>query len=73
MQQAMTATLGSEIYSLICSRGGITAREIAREIGADRKAVNQCLYGYPFISDFAITAKFFDGMAIFGRLSHIKG
>ena len=43
--------LGCDAYSLICSRDGVTAREIARELGADRKQVNRLLYGYPFIRD----------------------
>ena len=45
------AKLDRAVYSSICSHDGITAREIAHEIGADRKAVNRCLYAYPFISD----------------------
>ena len=43
--------LGGEAYALICSREGVTAREIARELGVDRKRVNQLLYTYPFIRD----------------------
>ena len=43
--------LGRRIYSLICSRDGVTARQIARELGVDRADVNRCLYGYPFIRD----------------------
>ena len=43
--------LGREAYSLICTRDGVTAREIARELGAERKEVNRLLYGDPFIRD----------------------
>ena len=43
--------LGREAYSLICSRDGVTAREIARELGVTRSEVNRVLYGYPFIAD----------------------
>lgn len=43
--------LGCNVYSLICSRDGVTAREVARELDIDRKKVNQLLYGYPFICD----------------------
>ncbi len=39
------------IYSLICSRDGIKAREVASELGLPRKLVNQYLYDSPFISD----------------------
>ena len=45
------ADMDRAVYSLICSRDGITAREIARELGLTRKEVNQCLYRYPFIRD----------------------
>lgn len=45
------ADIGSEAYALICSRDGVTAREIARELGVERKQVNQLLYAYPFIRD----------------------
>ena len=38
-------------YSVICSRDGVTAREITRELGADRKDVNRLLYTDPFIRD----------------------
>lgn len=47
----MQDELGNKAYELICSRDGITAREIARELGVDRTEVNRCLYRYPFISD----------------------
>ena len=43
--------MGREAYALICSRDGMTAREIARELGVTRKEVNQMLYAYPFIRD----------------------
>lgn len=43
--------LGAEIYSLIASGDGITAREIGHRLGVDRTAVNQQLYNYPFIRD----------------------
>ena len=43
--------LGRAAYALICSRDGITAREIAHELGVSRKDVNRALYAYPFISD----------------------
>ena len=42
---------GKEAYALICSRDGVTAREIARGLGVTRKQVNQLLYAYPFIHD----------------------
>ena len=48
---ARTDEQGAAIYSLICSRDGITSREISRELGIDRKTVNRCLYSNPFISD----------------------
>ena len=46
-----TDDLGRAMYQLICSRDGITAREMARQLGVERKACNQRLYTYPFISD----------------------
>ena len=39
------------IYSLICSRDGIKARDIASELRIPRKTVNQYLYDSPFIPD----------------------
>lgn len=39
------------MYELVCSRDGITAREMARELGVGRKEVNQRLYTYPFLRD----------------------
>lgn len=46
-----TDTRARAIYALICTRDGIAAREIARELGISRKEVNRCLYTYPFIRD----------------------
>lgn len=43
--------LGEAAYALICTRDGVTAREIARDLGVERKEVNRLLYGYPFIRD----------------------
>lgn len=43
--------LGSRAYALICAHDGITARELARQLGATRREVNQLLYRYPFIHD----------------------
>ena len=43
--------IGRDAYAAICSRDGVTAREIARELGVERKQVNQLLYSYPFIRD----------------------
>ncbi len=39
------------IYSEICSHDGITAKEIARAVGADRHIVNQYLYRTPFLRE----------------------
>lgn len=39
------------IYSQICSREGIRAREIGKNIGADRTTVNQYLYNAPFMRE----------------------
>ena len=46
-----TSEMGEAVYAFICSRDGVTAREIAHELKAERKEVNQLLYGYPFIRD----------------------
>ena len=46
--------LEQKVYSLITSRDGIKAREIARILGADRSEVNRCLYTYPFIHDLCV-------------------
>lgn len=43
--------LGADIYSLIASGDGITAREIGHRLGVDRTAVNRQLCNYPFIRD----------------------
>lgn len=55
MRRAETAgdpdNLGRDAYAIICSRDGVTAREIARELGVERKQVNRLLYSYPFIRD----------------------
>ena len=50
-QRDATDALGRSLYSLICSRDGVTAREMARALGVERKAINQRLYTYPFIRD----------------------
>ena len=46
-----TDALGRALYELICSHDGITAREMAKQLGVDRKSINQRLYTYPFIRD----------------------
>lgn len=46
-----TDALGRAMYQLICSRDGITAREMARDLAVDRTTCNQRLYTYPFIRD----------------------
>ncbi|MBR3226057.1 MAG: hypothetical protein IKF78_12120 [Atopobiaceae bacterium] len=46
-----TDALGRAMYELICSRDGVSARDIARTLGVTRKEVNQRLYTYPFIRD----------------------
>ncbi len=45
---------GRRIYNLICHRDGITAREIAKELGLDKTFVNQALYTYPFIRELCV-------------------
>lgn len=52
--QGKDTELERKVYSLICTRDGIRAREIARELGTDRTRVNRCLYGYPFIRDLCV-------------------
>lgn len=47
-----SSDLGRAVYSIVCSRDGVTAREIAHELGIERKEVNQLLYTYPFLRDF---------------------
>lgn len=39
------------MYSLICSKDGIKAREIAREVGVDKADINRLLYNAPFIHE----------------------
>ena len=51
MPREATDALGRRMYELICSQDGMTARELARRLGVERKAVNQRLYSYPFIRD----------------------
>ena len=46
-----TDALGRALYELICSHDGITARQMAKQLGVERKAVNQRLYTYPLIRD----------------------
>lgn len=50
-EDSLLEGIGREAYALICSRDGVTARELARELGVDRKQANQLLYSYPFIRD----------------------
>lgn len=38
-------------YAVICKHDGIKARDIAREIGADRGDINRMLYSNPFVHD----------------------
>ena len=59
--------LGRRAYALICSRDGITAREIAHELGVDRTSVNRCLYRYPFIRDLCYHD---DGFRWHGLIQH---
>lgn len=40
-----------DIYSQICSHDGIKAREIAKQISADRSSVNHYLYKSPFMRE----------------------
>lgn len=46
-----TDALGRAMYGLISAHDGISARQIARELGVARKEVNQRLYTFPFIRD----------------------
>lgn len=46
-----TDALGRAMYGLICSRDGISAREMARALGSTRKEINQRLYTCPFVRD----------------------
>ncbi len=40
-----------KMYETICRNDGIKAREIAREIGADKTEINRLLYLSPFIGE----------------------
>lgn len=40
-----------KMYETICRNDGIKAREIAREIGADKTEINRLLYNAPFIHE----------------------
>ena len=40
-----------KMYAVICRHDGITAREIAKEIGADKTNLNRLLYSAPFIHE----------------------
>ena len=45
---------GRLIYNLISAHEGVTAREIAKELGLDKTFVNQALYTYPFIRELCV-------------------
>ena len=49
--RAQTDTLERAIYSEICSRDGIKAKDIGKKIAADRKTINQYLYKAPFMRE----------------------
>ncbi len=53
----MVAREERDIYTCICSRDGVTAREIANLAGCDRKTVNHYLYVSPFMSDLCYRDK----------------
>lgn len=40
-----------KMYSIICRNDGIKAREIARQVGVERKDINRLLYNAPFIRE----------------------
>ena len=40
-----------KIYSIICSRDGIKAKEIAKLAGVSRTDINHMLYGIPFVHE----------------------
>lgn len=40
-----------KIYGIICKHNGIKARDIAREIGEERRDINHMLYSNPFVHD----------------------
>ena len=46
-----TDMLERAIYAQICSHDGIKARDIGRQITADRKTINQYLYKAPFMKE----------------------
>ncbi len=43
--------IGIRLYETICRHDGITAKEIAREIGVGRTDVNRLLYASPFVNE----------------------
>ena len=46
-----------KMYEMICRNDGIKAREIAREIGADKTEINRILYNAPFIYELCYRDK----------------
>ena len=46
-----TDMLERAIYGEICSHDGIKAKDIGRQITADRKTINQYLYKAPFMKE----------------------
>lgn len=46
-----TDMLERAVYSAICSRDGIKAREIGKAVSADKSTVNRYLYGSPFMKE----------------------
>ena len=40
-----------KVYAVICRHDGISAKEIAREIRAERHDINRLLYGNPFVRE----------------------
>lgn len=63
----LRGVLGQSVYALVCSRDGVTAREIARELGAERREVNRLLYSDPFIRDLCYRD---DGCRWHGLIRH---
>ena len=49
-------------YAVICKHDGIKARDIAREIGADRGDINRMLYSNPFVHDLCYRDEDFFGI-----------
>lgn len=47
----VTDQIERELYALICRNHGIKAKDIAGQLGLDRKTVNQYLYNAPFIHE----------------------